>query len=119
MGDGFSIILESPGKPSILHLYIPPVARQLGAEVLSITVYTTDRCPYCIAAKALLERAGLEFTEINLSGDSGRKASLKEKYRWRTVPMILIGDRFIGGYTELSALQKSGGLEAVLREESS
>lgn len=86
--------------------------------MVSITVYTTDRCPYCIAAKALLERAGLEFTEINLSGDPGRKASLKEKYRWRTVPMIVIGERFIGGFTELSALQKSGGLDAILSEES-
>jgi len=85
--------------------------------VVSITVYTTDRCPYCIAAKALLERAGLEYTEINLSGDPARKASLKEKYRWRTVPMILIGDRFIGGFAELSALQKSGRLEELLRGE--
>jgi len=110
MEDGFSIILESPGKPSILHL----IRRE---EVVSITVYTTDRCPYCIAAKALLERAGLEFTEINLSGDPGRRAGLREKYSWRTVPMILIGERFIGGFMELSALQKSGRLDVLLRDE--
>lgn len=83
--------------------------------MVSITVYTTDRCPYCIAAKALLERAGLEFTEINLSGNPVQRAALREKYNWRTVPMILICERFIGGFMELSALQKSGGLDVLLR----
>jgi glutaredoxin 3 len=85
--------------------------------VVSITVYTTNWCGYCTAAKALLGRKGLEFTEINLTGDPGRKAALKEKYGWRTVPMILVGERFIGGFAELSKLEKSGALDALLRGE--
>ena len=85
--------------------------------MVSITVYTTDWCGYCTAAKALLGRKGLEFTEINLTGDPERKASLKEKYGWRTVPMILVGERFIGGFRELSKLEKSGALDALLSGE--
>ena len=85
--------------------------------MVSITVYTTNWCPYCTAAKALLGRKGLEFTEINLTGDPGRKARLKERYGWRTVPMILVGERFIGGFRELSKLEKSGVLDALLRGE--
>ena len=85
--------------------------------MVSITVYTTDWCGYCTAAKALLARKGLEFTEINLTGNPERKASLKEKYGWRTVPMILVGERFIGGFRELSKLDKSGVLDALLSGE--
>ncbi len=84
-------------------------------EVVIITVYTTDWCGYCAAAKSLLGRMGLEFTEINLTGDPERKATLKEKYGWRTVPMILVGERFIGGFRELSKLEKSGGLDTLLK----
>lgn len=85
--------------------------------MVSITVYTTDWCGYCTAAKALLGRKGLEFTEINLTGNPERKAGLKEKYGWRTVPMILVGERFIGGFRELSKLEKSGVLDALLSRE--
>lgn len=86
-------------------------------EVVSITVYTTNWCGYCAAAKALLDRKGFEFTEINLTGDPELKAALKEKYGWRTVPMILVGERFIGGFRELSKLEKSGELDALLKGE--
>jgi glutaredoxin 3 len=85
--------------------------------VVRITVYTTDWCGYCAAAKSLLGRIGLEFTEINLTGDPERKAALKEKYGSRTVPIILVGERFIGGFRELSKLEKSGELDALLSGE--
>ena len=85
--------------------------------MVSITVYTTNWCGYCSAAKSLLGRMGLEFTEINLTGDPERKAALKEKYGWRTVPMILVGERFIGGFRELSKLEKSGELDVLLKGE--
>ena len=85
--------------------------------MVSITVYTTNWCGYCSAAKSLLGRIGLEFTEINLTGDPERKAALKEKYGWRTVPMILVGERFIGGFRELSKLEKSGELDVLLKGE--
>ena len=85
--------------------------------MVSITVYTTNWCGYCSAAKSLLGRMGLELTEINLTGDPERKAALKEKYGWRTVPMILVGERFIGGFRELSKLEKSGELDVLLKGE--
>lgn len=94
-----------------------PSCKGRRVEVVSITVYTIDTCPYCRAAKALFGKMGIEFTEINLTSDPERKARLKEKHNWRTVPMILVGERFIGGFAELSKLEKSGALDTLLRGE--
>jgi glutaredoxin 3 len=78
-----------------------------------ITVYTTSVCPYCIAAKRLLGQRNLPFKEVNLERDPALRQKLSEENNgYRTVPMIFIGTEFIGGYTELAALDKAGGLAA-------
>jgi len=71
----------------------------------AVQVYTTTYCPYCLAAKALLEQKGIEYEEINLSGDIERRMSVVKELGWRTVPIIVINDNVIGGYTELKALE--------------
>lgn len=79
--------------------------------VRTITVYTTDYCPYCRTAKQLLDARGLAYTEINLSTDDALRQKISAKAGgYRTVPMIFIGDEFMGGYDQLSALDQAGEL---------
>lgn len=76
-----------------------------------IRVYTTNICPFCVQAKRLLKSLDLPFEEISLEGKHEERMRLsRENAGWRTVPMIFIGEKFIGGYTELEKLHKSGGL---------
>lgn len=76
-----------------------------------ITVYTTRVCPYCDAAKRLLTQKGYDFQSIDLTEQRDLRMKLsQEQGGWRTVPMIFIGDQFVGGFTELAALDKNGEL---------
>ena len=80
-----------------------------------IRVYTTNYCPYCINAKKLLSGLGLAFAEINLEDDPDLRQKLSsENNGWRTVPMIFIGDHFVGGFTDLKTLHDSGKLNDFL-----
>ena len=72
-----------------------------------IQVYSTPYCPYCDAAKRLLNKKGLNFEEIDVS-DPEKKQALKEKTGWRTVPQIFINEKMIGGYQELLELDQKG-----------
>ena len=80
-----------------------------------ITIYTTDHCPYCQRAKNLLKQKGLVFKEVNLSHDDAKREKLQEKTGWMTVPMIFIGEEFIGGCDDLYALEASGELEKKIK----
>jgi len=75
-----------------------------------IEVYTWGYCPFCVRAKNLLAEKGLEFTEINLDGKDDELVKLRERTGQRTVPQIFIDDAFIGGFSELSALNADGKL---------
>ncbi len=75
-----------------------------------ITLYTTTYCPYCHRAKQLLNQLALEYKEINLSNNDKLREELTEKYSWYTVPMITIGDEFIGGFDDLHKLHQQGRL---------
>ncbi len=80
-----------------------------------VKVYTKDPCPYCVRAIQLLENLNIPFEEVDLTGQEQEIDRLKRETGWRTVPIILINDKVIGGYTDLKALQESGELEAALR----
>lgn len=75
-----------------------------------IEVYTWGYCPFCIRAKNLLSDRGMPFTEINLDGKDEELTKLRERTGQRTVPQIFIDDEFIGGFSELSALNEAGKL---------
>ncbi len=65
-------------------------------------VYTSSVCPYCQSAKRLLTDKNLSFEEIELDDRPGLRTELAGKFGgWRTVPMIVLEGKFIGGYTEL------------------
>ena len=86
----------------------------LSEAMSSITVYTTDRCSRCVAAKALLARRGLGFEEINLTKDPDGRTALLERTGMVTFPQVLIGDQVIGGFDELSAADREGHLRGLL-----
>lgn len=80
-----------------------------------ITIYTTQTCPYCMAAKALLRRKNAPFKEIGVDGDPAARAAMMERANGRrTVPQIFIGDRHIGGSDDLHSLDAAGGLDPLL-----
>jgi len=80
-----------------------------------IEIYTTRYCPYCHAAKGLLSRKGAEFTEIDVSGDAKRRSEMVTRANGRmTVPQIFIGSTHVGGYDDLSALERAGKLDPLL-----
>jgi glutaredoxin 3 len=82
----------------------------------TITLYKAGFCPYCVAASRFLrEVKGVELTEIDLTGDhDGRLALVKRAGGKRTVPQIWIGETHVGGYDELRALDRAGGLDPLL-----
>ncbi|MSR77670.1 MAG: glutaredoxin 3 [Candidatus Omnitrophica bacterium] len=75
-----------------------------------VTVYTTQYCPYCTRAKNLLKSKNIPFQEIDLTDNQAKRDELQAKTGWMTVPMIFIGDDFIGGCDDLYALEASGNL---------
>jgi glutaredoxin 3 len=80
-----------------------------------IEIYTTRFCPYCHAAKRLLSRKGVEFTEIDVSGDPKGRSDMVARANGRmTVPQIFIGATHVGGYDDLSALDRAGKLDPLL-----
>jgi glutaredoxin 3 len=81
---------------------------------MTITIYTTRICPYCNAAKELLRRKGVSYREIDVSDDAELDALIR-RTGWKTVPQIFIGDRMIGGFSELSTLESEGKLDALLK----
>jgi glutaredoxin 3 len=81
--------------------------------VSGVRIYTTTTCRFCETAKALLRRRGVAFEEIRLDDEPGLRARLAgETGGWRSVPMIFIGDRFVGGYEDLRELDQRGELLA-------
>ena len=75
-----------------------------------IKLYTTKSCPFCIAAKNLLKMKNLRFQEIDLTSRTELRLEISTKYNWRTVPLIIIDDKFIGGFDELDKLNDEGKL---------
>jgi glutaredoxin 3 len=80
-----------------------------------VEIYTTRFCGYCAAAKALLIRKSIRFTEIDISGDWKRRQEMVQRANGRmTVPQIFIGAAHIGGFDELRALEAASKLDELL-----
>lgn len=79
-----------------------------------IEIYTTPMCPYCHAAKELLNQKGVRFDEINVI-DPSLRADMTQRARGRrTVPQIFIGETHVGGYDDMAALERNGRLDPML-----
>jgi glutaredoxin 3 len=79
----------------------------------SVTIYTTPTCGYCAAAKSLLRSKGVAFEEIDASVNAVR-AEMMQRTGRRTVPQIYVGETHVGGYDDLSALDRAGKLDPLL-----
>ncbi len=82
--------------------------------MVPIVMYTKQTCPYCTMAKRLLTEKGQSWTEIDVETEPGRREEMIERTGRRTVPQIFIGDRHIGGFDELAALESRGELDPLL-----
>jgi glutaredoxin 3 len=80
----------------------------------SVIIYTTEYCPHCHRAKMLLERKKIKFQEIDITNDEQTRNEIEKRTGWMTVPMIFIGEEFIGGADDLYALEASGNLDKKL-----
>ena len=80
-----------------------------------VELYTTPFCPYCMSAKELLRRKGVEFNEINVAGAPDRRAEMVGRANGgTTVPQIFIGPIHVGGCDELYELDGAGKLDPLL-----
>lgn len=82
-----------------------------------IEIYTTPWCPYCHAARALLEDRDASFREVDVSDPDRLDDMIRRAHGRRTVPQVFIGGRHIGGYADLLALDREGRLDGLLRGE--
>ena len=81
----------------------------------AVRMYTTQVCPYCVRAKALLKQRGVEqIDEVRIDLDPGQRDQMIELTGRRTVPQIFIGSTHVGGCDDLMALDRSGGLAPLL-----
>ena len=80
-----------------------------------VELYTTPFCPYCDRARALLRRKGVDFAEVDAPhGSAARRSAIERSGGRTTVPQIFIDGRSVGGSDELAALDRAGGLDALL-----
>jgi glutaredoxin 3 len=83
-----------------------------------IQIYTSRYCPYCTAAKRLLSRKGVGFTEIDVDADFRERRRMRARANGRTtVPQIFIGSRHVGGFDDLRRLDQQGKLDALVASE--
>ncbi len=79
-----------------------------------VIIYTTNWCPYCNGAKALLRSKGIEFDEIDVTDDREKRAEMERLSQRRTVPQIFVDGRAIGGYDDARMLDATGELDRLL-----
>ncbi|HZI16839.1 MAG TPA: glutaredoxin 3 [Myxococcus sp.] len=81
-----------------------------------VKIYTTTYCGYCVRAKDLLKRKGVDYEEVDVTGNDSMRTQLVEMSGGqRTVPQIFIGDAHVGGYSDLARLDSEGRLDPMLQ----
>lgn len=79
-----------------------------------VVVYTTNYCPYCTRVKALLDKRAIAYDEVDVSADADKRAWLVQVTGRRTVPQVFIKGEPVGGFDDLVALDRAGGLASKL-----
>jgi glutaredoxin 3 len=82
----------------------------------SVRMYTTRVCPFCIMAKRLLQTKGVPVEEVRVDEDSTQRERMMQLSVRRTVPQIFVGETHVGGFDELSALDRAGRLDPLLKD---
>ncbi|MEP7157629.1 MAG: glutaredoxin 3 [Betaproteobacteria bacterium] len=79
-----------------------------------VTMYSTGACPYCIMAERLLTAKGVAIDKIRVDLEPARRDEMMTRTGRRTVPQIYVGDTHVGGFDDLSLLDRQGGLDPLL-----
>ena len=80
-----------------------------------VVIYTGPMCNYCSAAKHLLDKKKVTYTEFDIGTDSSKMQEMQERTKGaKTIPQIFIGETYVGGYNELKALEVEGKLNTLL-----
>ena len=77
-------------------------------------MYTTAVCPFCMQAERLLKAKSVQVEKVRVDLDPPRRQEMMERTGRRTVPQIYVGDHHVGGYDDLAALDRAGGLDPLL-----
>ena len=80
----------------------------------NVTIYSTAVCPYCVAAKNFLKSRGASYSEVRIDIDPVARAEMMAKTKRTSVPQIFINDVHVGGYDDMVALDRAGGLKPLL-----
>lgn len=80
-----------------------------------VIMYTKANCPYCDWAKQLLERKKVTFDEIRIDLNPDKRIEMEQLSQRRTVPQIFINDQSVGGFDDLTELDKAGKLDTLLK----
>jgi len=83
----------------------------------NVMMYSTPYCPYCVRAKRLLESKGAAFKDIDVSRQPQLRSEMMQKSGRQTVPQIWVGNKHVGGFDDLWALDRSGKLDKLLELE--
>ncbi|TAJ51259.1 MAG: glutaredoxin 3 [Nevskiaceae bacterium] len=81
-----------------------------------VRMYTAGYCPYCTLAKRLLASKGVTPEEVQVDRDPAVRQEMMERTGRRTVPQIYVGDTHVGGFDDLAALERAGGLDPLLKD---
>ena len=81
-----------------------------------VEIYTTNWCPYCHAAKSLLDEKGISYEEVDANDPDVRMAMVQRANGRRTVPQIFVGETHVGGYDDMAALDRRGQLDPLLAD---
>ena len=79
-----------------------------------VVMYTTNWCGFCERARRIFNDKGVPFEEIDVEAAAGNRAEMRERSGRTSVPQIFIGDRHVGGSSDLIALEKEGKLDSLL-----
>ncbi len=80
----------------------------------NVIIYSTAICPYCVAAKNFLKSRGASYSEVRIDTDPAARAEMMEKTKRSSVPQIFINGTHVGGYDDMVALDRAGGLKPLL-----
>jgi glutaredoxin 3 len=87
----------------------------MAATANTVEIYTWSTCPFCIRAKGLLDKKGVEYTEYSIDGDENARSKMADRANGRrSLPQIFIKDAHVGGCDDLYALDAAGKLDMLL-----
>ena len=81
---------------------------------MNVKMYSSQYCPFCIAAKNLFKSLDIEYEEIDLTNKLEERLEISSQYNWKTVPIIIINEKLVGGFDELNKLHMEDKLSILI-----